>query len=424
MEYIARIADEQISRYLTIFGAVLIEGPKWCGKTWAARRISNSEFGVADPAENFRNREIARLNLGAVLEGERPRLIDEWQEVPEIWDAVRHEIDRAGGKGQFILTGSSTPDDKRMIHSGAGRIGRIRLGTMSMNELGISKPNISLRKLFDGEPGFCDGEFIGSLSLPDLIGTICKGGWPGLIGTPLEDAQVVIDSYIDDMTEVDVSRIDGVRRDPAKMRALLRSLARNAATTVKYETISKDISEFSNAQVSGKTVGEYIGLLRRLHIVYDVPAWDPALKSTVRLRTTPKRILTDASLTASALGANVAALEKDPKLFGSLFENQALHDLIIYAGANEAEVRHYHDNSGIEVNAILEKRDGTWGGVEIKLGYHQEDEAAASLIRLKQKLAASGQKPPAFLVVLIGVGALAKIRKDGVYVIPIDHLYP
>ena len=424
MDYIERIADKQISRYLAIFGAVLIEGPKWCGKTWAARRASNSEFGVADPAENFRNREIARLNLGAVLEGERPRLIDEWQEVPEIWDAVRHRIDRTAQKGQFILTGSSTPDESRTIHSGAGRIGRIRLETMSLSELGISRPSISIGSLFDGSPGFGDGEFVGGISLPELTRILCKGGWPGLRAAPVEDAQAVIDSYLDDVAETDISRIDGTRRDSDKMKALLRSMSRNVASTVKYETIARDISGFSSIEISSKTAGDYISLLKRLFLVRDIQAWEPALKSTVRLRVAPKRILADVSLAVSALGANAASLEEDPKLVGSLFENLALHDLIVYADAHDAEVRHYQDNSGLEVDAIIEKRDGSWGAIEIKLGYYQEDEAAASLIRLKQKLAASGQKPPAFLAILVGVGAFSKKREDGIYVIPIDHLSP
>jgi len=424
MDYIGRIADKQISRYLGLFGAVLVEGPKWCGKTWAARRASKSEFSVSDPADNFRNREIARLNPKAVLEGLSPHLIDEWQEVPSLWDAVRHETDRSGQKGQFILTGSSTPDDSRIIHSGTGRFGRIRLETMSAVELDVSKSGISLAKLFDGTIPFRGGEYIGQLSVSELAGIICRGGWPSLVGMPLEDAMEVVNSYIDDTAEIDISRIDGVKRDPDKVKALLRSLSRNIATTVKYATISKDISETSSTNVSEGTVGEYVGLLKRLFLVRDIPAWEPALKSTVRLRNTPKRILADASLAVSSLGANMAALERDPKLLGSFFENQALHDLIVYAHGQNAEVRHYQDNSGLEVDAIIEKRDGSWGGIEIKLGYQQEDEAAASLLRLKNKLAGAGQKPPAFLAVLTGIGALSKKRVDGVFVIPFDHFGP
>jgi len=422
MNYITRIIDKQISRYLTIFGAVLIEGPKWCGKTWAARRASKSEFGVADPTNYFRNREVARLNLEAVLEGDRPHLIDEWQEVPEIWDAVRHEVDQVAQKGQFILTGSSTPDDDRTLHSGAGRIGRIRLETMSMSELGISNPNISLEKLMNASQELENGKFVGNHSLKNLIEIICRGGWPGLIGIPLEDAGEAINSYIKNMAELDISKIDNIKRDPDKVKAMLRSISRNVASNVKYETISKDINEFSSTSVSSKTVGEYIALLKRLYLLHDIPAWEPALKSTVRLRNTPKRILADASLAVSALGANPESLKADPKLLGSLFENLVLHDLIVYSSSFGAEVRHYQDNSGLEVDAIIEKRDGSWGGIEIKLGYHQEEEAAASLLRLKNKLLDDKQKPPAFLAVVIGVGALAKKRDDGIIVIPIDHL--
>jgi predicted AAA+ superfamily ATPase len=295
---------------------------------------------------------------------------------------------------------------------------------MSMVELGISKPGISLEKLFDNALVFQDSAYISSLTLTDLIGIICKGGWPALIGVPFEDATEIVNGYVDNLVETDISRIDGVKRDPDKVRALLRSLSRNIATTVKHTTISNDISEYSSVRISTDAISEYMGLLKRLFILRDIPAWEPALKSTVRLRTTPKRVLSDASLAVSALGANVASLKEDPKLFGSLFENQVLHDLAVYAGSISAEVRHYQDSSGLEVDAVIERRDGSWGGIEIKLGYHQEDEAAATLIRLKNKLADANQKPPSFLAVVIGVGALAKKREDGVYVIPFDLLCP
>ena len=424
MNYITRIADRQLSRYLQLFGAVLVEGPKWCGKTWTARHNSMSEFSVSDPDGNFRNREIARLQPTKALEGRRPHLIDEWQEMPTLWDAIRHEIDRTPEKGQFILTGSSTPDDDLTIHSGAGRFGRVRLETMSLSELGVAKPNISLEKLFDETHVFADGEYIGALTLSEMITIICKGGWPALIGLDKNDAIEVIDSYLDTAAEIDISRIDNVKRDPDKIKALIRSLARNAATTVRYATISKDIAEFSSVDVTKETVSEYVSLLKRLFLLRDIPAWEPALKSTVRLRTTPKRIFADASLAVSALGANAESLESDPKLVGSLFENQVLHDLIVYANNIHAEVRHYQDNTGLEIDAIIERRDGAWGGIEIKLGYHQEDEAAASLLRLKKKFLDANQKPPSFLAVIIGVGAFAKYRSDGVITIPVDHLCP
>jgi len=424
MDYIERIADKQIARYLKLFGAVLVEGPKWCGKTWAARKASKSEFNVADPEANFRNREVARLNPKAALEGERPHLVDEWQEAPPLWDAVRYELDRVAQKGQFILTGSSTPDDSLTVHSGTGRFGRIRLETMTMLELGFSMRGVSLDSLFGQIPAFKDGDYIGALTIQDLISFICKGGWPGLTGLCLEDSMEVIDNYLDDIAEIDISKIDNVNRDPDKVKALFRSLGRNAATTVKYSTIAKDIAEHSSIEVTGNTISEYMGLLKRLFLLRDIPAWEPALKSTVRLRTTPKRILADASLAVSALGADCKALESDPKLLGSLFENQMLHDLIVYAGNINASLRHYQDNSGLEVDAIIEKRDGSWGGFEIKLGYHQEEEGAASLLRLKKKLAEEKQKPPSFLAVLVGVGALSRKRDDGVLIIPADSLIP
>jgi predicted AAA+ superfamily ATPase len=422
MQYVQRISDRQIQKYLKLFGAVLIEGPKWCGKTWAARHSSRSEFALADPTGNFRNREIAMLNPDAALQGAHPHLIDEWQEVPMLWDAVRYAIDRDPAKGQFMLTGSSTPDDDRYIHSGTGRFGRVRLETMSLVEMGLASPNISLEGLFDGSSAFEDGEHLGTFSISNITEIICKGGWPALLGFSPDDASVVISSYLDDAAGIDISRIDDVKRDPDKVKALLKSLARNAATTVKYATVSSDISGFSSVTISDDTVAEYMSLLKRLFLLRDIPAWEPALKSTVRLRTSPKRILADASLAANALGAIPRALEADPKLTGSFFENLVLHNLIVYASGIGAEVRHYQDSSGLEVDAIVEKRDGSWGGLEIKLGYHQVDEAAASLLRLKKKLQDGNQKPPSFLGVIVGVAGLARRRSDGVLVIPIDHL--
>jgi len=420
-QYLKRIADEWVKEHLRIFGAVLIEGPKWSGKTWTARNAAASEFDIADPKGNFRNREIARINPQAVLEMKRPRLIDEWQEAPHLWDAVRYEVDRKGEKGAFILTGSSTPDDTARIHSGAGRFGRIRIRTMSMQEMGVSTGNISIAKLFSKKL-FTSGKYRGELSIGNVAQIICKGGWPALLRNTVAESQRVLDSYLKTAAEVDITKIDKVKRDPVKMTALIKSIARNTATMAKKSTIAKDIAEFSSLNISDDTIGEYMTLLERMFLIDTVPAWTPPLKSTVRLRTTPKRMLADVSLAASAMGADPVMLRSEPKTLGMFFEALVLHDLAIYGEAIGAELYFYLDNSGLEVDAVLVKKNGEWGAFEIKLGYHQEDEAAESLLRLKKKLAGTKQKPPAFMGVITGIGSFAKKRSDGVLVIPVDHL--
>jgi predicted AAA+ superfamily ATPase len=422
--YKKRIADEEIALCLKAAGAVLIEGPKWCGKTWSARHASASEFDVADSANGFRNREIARLNPAAVLDGQCPRLIDEWQEVPSLWDAVRNEIDRKGAKGAFILTGSSTPDDRLFVHSGVGRFCRIRLQTMSLYERGLSTGRVSVADLLRGKCPHGNGACAGALDNAGVAGAVCFGGWPGLLGSEARAARRVLDSYLLTVAESDMSRVDGVRRDPQKVTALIASLARNTATPVKKTTLLKDIAQFSSQSITEDTIGEYMNLLARMFLLVSVPAWDPPLKSTVRLRTSPKRMLADMSLAAAALGADETALVNDPKTLGSLFEGMALHDLSVYGAPAQAGLAYYADNAGLEIDAILSKKDGTWCAFEMKLGCHQEDDAAENLLRLKRKLADSRQPPPACLAVITGVGSFLHVRKDGVMVIPIDHLGP
>jgi predicted AAA+ superfamily ATPase len=420
MNYIGRIVDAKLAKYLKVFGAVLIEGPKWCGKTWTATRHSNSFFAVADPANNFRNRELARLHLPSVLEGPKPRLIDEWQEVPSIWDAVRFEVDRQAIKGGFILTGSATPDDSATIHSGAGRIGRLPMSTMTLSELGVSSGKASLGSLLAGDAAQMSGA--GNLSAEDVAKIISRGGWPGLIDAETDDVRYSTTGYIDAVAAIDLSRIDGIRRNPAKIIALMKSLARNAATYVSNETLRKDIAAYGDGTLTVQTIAEYLVLLRRVFVLTELPAWEPALKSNVRLRRATKKFLSDPSLSVAALGASHKSLLEDTKFLGNLFESLVLHDLLVYADANDAKVYHYHDGANLEVDAVIETRDGTWGAAEIKLGFYHESDAAENLLKLKKKLATSGQKPPAFLAVITGVGSMLKQREDGIWVIPIDHL--
>jgi predicted AAA+ superfamily ATPase len=422
MKYIERLCDKQISAYLKIFGAVLIEGLKWCGKTCSAKRQAASTFELADPNHNFQNRALAQMDMEHVLTGKKPRLIDEWQEVPAIWDGVRYRVDQVKSKGQYLLTGSSTPNDLAKIHSGAGRFGRVLLQTLTLQELGISTGKASLKKLLQGRFSPPRPASPGKLSVAQIASLVSKGGWPGLASSSVKASLEVLRSYVEVLAQEDLSKIDGSRRDPAKILALLQSLARNTATLVKKEVIRNDIAQFNSFQVDAGTVGEYLKLLKRVFVLREIPPWDPPLKSTVRLRSSPKRMLADPSLAVAALKATPPALKEDLKLLGNLFESLVLRDLSVYAANNRAELYHYHDNSDLEVDAVIQGENGAWGGIEIKLGYIGEEQAADNLKRLIKKLSETDQKPPAFLAVVIGVGGVLKKRDDGIWVIPVDCL--
>jgi predicted AAA+ superfamily ATPase len=420
MDYRPRKVDAELATYLEIFGAVQIDGPKWCGKTWAGIHQSKSVFEVANPAGNFKNREIAKLDPYETLTGEQPHLIDEWQEVPSIRDAVRHDVDKTGSKGSYILTGSSAPDDSATIHSGTGRIGRLSMTTMTMQELGLSDGLISLDKLFNSSYKIpIKG---GDLTLNDVATIVARGGWPAMIDTPTELVLEANRSYLNNIADVDLTKIDGVKRNPNKVNALLRSLARNVATYVSNETIRQDIGNYNDESLTVQLIGEYLNLLSRIFIFTELPSWYPALKSPVRLRQAPKRYLFEPSLTVAALGADPKSLAGDTKLLGNIFESLVLHDLQVYVDAMDAKLYQYHDNANLEADAIIEKRNGDWGAMEIKLGYYHEDDAANNLLRLRDKMVNAQQKPLEFLAIVIGVGGISKRRDDGVVVVPIDKL--
>jgi predicted AAA+ superfamily ATPase len=377
---------------------------------------------LADPANNFQNRALAQMDMEHVLAGKKPRLIDEWQEVPAIWDGVRYRVDQVKSKGQYLLTGSSTPNDLAKIHSGAGRFGRVLLQTLTLQELGISSGEASLKKLLQGKLSTRKLTSPGKLKVAQIASLVSKGGWPGLVSSSVKSSLEALRNYVDILTQEDLSKIDGSRRDPAKISALLQSLARNTATLVGKEVIRKDIAQYSSFQLDSNTVGEYLNLLKRVFVLREIRPWDPPLKSTVRLRAAPKRMLTDPSLAVAALRATPDALKTDLKLLGNLFESLVLRDLSVYAAGNHAALYHYHDNSDLEVDAIVQGENGAWGGIEIKLGYIGEEQAADNLKRLVKKLSETNQKPPSFLAAIIGVGGVLKKRDDGVWVIPVDCL--
>ncbi len=418
--YIERISDGELRESLDTFGAVLVEGPKWCGKTTSAARLAASELRIADPANNYQNRRLAQLDVSAALRGERPRLIDEWQEVPSTWDAVRYECDAAWGEpGQFLLTGSATPRERDMpVHSGAGRIGTVRMDTMTLAETGDSDGSCSLGALFEGEPP----RGAGRLTLGRVAELVCHGGWPAAAGAPVERAMRMARSYLAAVANEDLERMDGVARDPAKVRRLMASLARNESTLASKRTIVADTAGPDAPALAESTVGDYHAALRKVFLVDDIPAWGPALRSPVRIRSAAKRHMADPSLAAAALGATPDSLVADAKTLGFLFGSLVAHDLRVYARAMGATLAHYRDDSNLEVDLIVAREDGSWGAFEVKLGSDQEDAGARSVLALERKMVQRGERPPSARVVVVGLGAVAHVRPDGVAVVPVDCL--
>lgn len=418
--YMSRCIDRSIERDLGIFGAVLIQGPKWCGKTTTAQRFAESSLSLSDPAGDFAALQLARIDPAQAIVGATPRLIDEWQEEPKLWDAIRFECDRRTGEpGQFLLTGSATPNDAdQPMHSGIGRISRLRMETMTLAELGVSSGAVSLESLLNGYP---IKAALGSINgIADIADLLCRGGWPQAVGKTTADAMRISAAYIDGVCESDVSRVDGVKRDPEKVRALLSSLARNESTLAGEKSLEKDLG----GDVSRSTLRRYTDALRRIHIIDDIPAWHPALRSPVKLRQSAKRHLADPSLAVALLGANPESLASDPKTLGLLFESLVLHDLKVYAAANDSSVSHYHDADDLEVDAVICRRDGTWIAVEVKLGSPQIPEASANLLRLERKLVERGERPPAAKLIVIGFGMPAHTTPEGIIVAPVDTLAP
>lgn len=417
-KYIGRCIDRLVKRDLGIFGAVLIQGPKWCGKTTTAQRFAASSLSLSDPAGGFAARQLAELDPAQAVAGPTPRLIDEWQEVPKIWDAARFACDaRAGETGQFLLTGSATPRDAdQPMHSGVGRVSRLRMDTMTLLELGVSSGSVSLSAMLSGNPVQTT---LGSIAgLPDIAELLCRGGWPQAVGRTTDEAMRIAAAYVDGVCESDVSRTDGVRRDPVKVRALLSSLARNESTLSGVKSIGRDLG----SGISKNSTLRYMDALRRINVVDDIPAWYPALRSPVKLRQGAKRHLCDPSLAVALIGADQDSLCADPKTLGLLFESLVLHDLKVYAMANDASVSHYHDGDDLEVDAVVHRRNGSWVPVEIKLGSPQVPEAIHNLNRLEKKMVSHGEKPPAAKCVIVGYGMPAHTTPDGVIVVPIDTL--
>ena len=417
--YRDRVIDPLIEKALLASGAVQIKGPRWCGKTWTSLRHANSVFDVGLSANNFYNRRIAEMDPEIALQGERPHLVDEWQDVPGIWDATRSFIDRNPGKGQIILTGSSVPPEKGMKHTGEGRIIDVRMRTMSLFETGDSDGKVSLAEIMDRKApnALCTRHTLGNLAH-----LCCRGGWPGLIGAEEWASKIVLKDYIE-KSVLSASKLDGKNRDYEKLSMLFRSLARNESTTATKSSLSNDISDADGTKISDNTISEYLGCLSRMYLIEDQMPFDPNIRSSVRVGKSAKRHLADPSLAVSAMGIGESALMNDLNTFGFIFESLCEHDLRIYSEANGWDIGHYRDAKGREVDAVVDKGDG-YGLFEIKLGAGQIDKAAGNLLNMAKIFSDSGRKGPETLCVICGTTDFAYMRPDGVYVSPITSMRP
>ena len=416
--YRERIAETEAQSTLGTARALLVEGPKGCGKTWFAKRFARSEVLLEQDRAAL---TLAQAVPDRVLEGATPRLIDEWQRAPALWGAIRGACDRRAEPGQFILTGSATPADDLTRHSGALRVQRLALRTMSLAEQGLSSQAVSLGDLLNGIQ--CDASPTGQ-HLPDVVDTLCRGGWPGLDSQiPVADTARFLRSYLDDIARTDIRQVDGVERDPVRVSALIRSLARNVATAASLNKLARETS--ADAPLGRHTVRSYLDALKRLHVLEPLSAWPTHLRSRSALLTSPKHHFCDPSLAVSALRATPQALLADPEALGLLFESLVVKELRIYAQASDAEVYSFTDTAGAEADAIVDARDGRWIAVEVKLGNDEQiDHAARSLLVVSKKIDETRMGKPAALVVITGADGYAYQRSDGVSVVPLFSLGP
>jgi uncharacterized protein len=426
MSYLPRILDKVLKETLECIGAVLIVGPKWCGKTTTAEKQAKSAIKMQDPDKSQGYLVTAETMPSLLLKGENPRLIDEWQAAPVLWDAVRVEVDKRGEDGLFILTGSTSVDDSKIMHSGTGRIARLMMYPMSLFESGESNGTVSLQKLFDDRDYDIDGAK-SDLSVEQLIFAACRGGWPASLFKKTNKASLfTASSYLDNICESDASTVDGVSRDPRRMREILRSYARNISTLAGNQTIIKDITA-NFGVISENTFYSYFNALNRLFVIDEVPAWSPAIRSASAIRASNKREFIDPSIAAAALKISPEILMQDLNTFGYIFENLCIRDLKAYSHAYGGKVSYYHDRYGLEADCVLRLNDGRYTLIEFKLGSRQIEEGAEHLLALqnlirKYNTAESVKiKEPEFLTIITG-GEMAYRRKDGIYIIPVGCL--
>lgn len=420
--YKLRLADDILLRKLKGKGAVLIEGPKWCGKTTTAEQVAKSILYMSKPEDIKLNLMVADIDPSKLLEGDVPRLIDEWQIAPKLWDAVRFEVDHRKSQGQFILTGSAVPPkNDEIFHSGTGRFARLKMRPMSLFESGESSGEISLKDLFNQPRKILAENKLDDIERLSFV--ICRGGWPRAIemedDIPLDQAF----DYYDAIVNIDVSRVDDVKRDVERTKRLMKSYARNQGCQTAYTVLRDDILANDAEQLTEDTVYSYTNALRKIFVIEDMPAWNPNLRSKTAIRTSDTRYFIDSSIATASLGLGPNDLVKDLNTMGLFFETMCIRDLRVYAESLDGQVYHYRDKSGLECDAVVHLRNGSFGLIEIKLGGdYLIEEGASNLKKLSAKIDTSKMKEPAFLMVLTGLGKFAYCRKDGVYVVPIGCL--
>ena len=419
-KYYQRVSDKVLLDHLESKGAVLIEGAKWCGKTTSAKHIANSFIEMDRPDMTDQYQQMARINPANLLKGEVPHLIDEWQIATSIWNAVRYEVDQRGEFGQFILTGSSVPANlDESMHTGTGRIVRMRMRPMSLFESMDSNGQVSLNDLFDGK----DISSTDNHSIEDIAFLICRGGWPAALNRTEKVALRQAFDYYDAVVNDDISRVDGVKRDSERTKRVMKSYARNVSTQVSLETIRSDVINNDIETFDKESLYGYLNALKRIFVIEDSPAWNPNLRSKTAIRTSDTRYFVDPSIAVASLGIGPKDLINDLELMGLIFENLCVRDLRVYADASDGSVYHYRDKTGLECDAVIHLRNGSYGLVEVKLGGDKLiEEGAESLKRLAERIDTEKMREPAFMMVLCGVAPFAYKREDGVYVVPVTCL--
>lgn len=420
-EYKKRIVDEMLLKKLKGKGAVLIQGPKWCGKTTTAEQISNSILYMAKSDEQEQNKVLAEINPSLLLAGDVPRLIDEWQIAPKLWDAARYEIDHRNAEGQFIFTGSSVPANMdEVIHTGTGRFAWLLMRPMSLYESGESTGEVSLKDLFEGKEKI---QGINKLDLEKIAFLVCRGGWPRSIYMEEEIALEQAFDYYKAVVETDISKVDNISKNPERVKKLMRAYARNMGSQASNETIKSDMIANDSQALDTDTVLSYVNALKKIFVVEESPAWNPNLRSKTAIRTSDTRYFIDPSIAVAALGIGPKDLINDLNTFGLLFETLCIRDLRVYAESLNGDLYHYRDSSDLECDAVIHLRDGSYGLIEIKLGGDSLiNEGAKNLKKLESRIDVEKTNNPSFLMVLTAIGKYAYKREDGVYVIPIGCL--
>ena len=428
MEYLFRIADTMLQERLEVFGAILIEGPKWTGKTTTAEQHAKSVIKMQDPDKSDEYINTANIMPSLLLKGEKPRLIDEWQDAPKIWDAVRTAVDTSGGiPGQYILTGSNTVDKAQIKHTGTGRITRMKMYPMSLWESKDSSGEVSIHELFNNSAYDIDGA-TSKLSIPELIRVACRGGWPATLKMGEKACMLIAKDYVNSVCENDISAVDGKQRNAKIAKLIMKSYARNISTLAKKSNILADVTGSEDVSLSMVPFDDYVTALEKLFVIQDIDAWCPAIRSKTAIRSAPKRCFTDPSIAIAALGLNAEVLETQLKTFGFIFEQMCVRDLRAYTADFDSHISYYRDRYGLESDLVLHLSDGRYALIECKLGSHEIDDGAKHLLEIKRLIQEHNEgekqvplREPDLLITLTG-GSMAYTRPDGVKVVPLACL--